>query len=440
MIRRRVLFICCRLQEMAADLEQGPAPLGHAAPHGHFLFGVFRRRLQALTHGWDMASRLQRQRELLTCKRTLLGLPPSMLVSSPRAEQPAAPSCTDFFHLVNSELRNFSHDGALTHDITAHFFRGLLNTCARSRDPSLAADLALTACQTQCPLLLTSALLWWSSLEPELHCRWRRWSQSPLPAELRKLQEAHLFAESVSSPLTPSPAPGPSWLCAAALHFAIQRARKESFRQELGKLDGQGEELFVSLFFFSLMGLLSSYLTPQAIGSLRALDICADILGCLQRRRISWLLVFQLTEADVPLGRTLLGLAPDHQVRLLPVAFYSLLPYFDEDALLTEDAFLHVALNMYLKLVGLFVAGETGAIWTVAHDGELPTQGDPVSLITNARLFLLQLIPRCPERSFLHVAELLAESGDCDPEVSAALLSRRQAVLDPDLSQEPQLF
>ena len=47
---------------------------------------------------------------------------------------------------------------------------------------------------------------------------------------------------SVSSTLTPSPAAGPSWLCAAALHFAIQRARKESFRQELGKLDGQGEE------------------------------------------------------------------------------------------------------------------------------------------------------------------------------------------------------
>uniref|UniRef100_A0A8C6D8Y4 FA complementation group A n=1 Tax=Moschus moschiferus TaxID=68415 RepID=A0A8C6D8Y4_MOSMO len=365
--------IFSRLQEMVADLEQGPAPLGHTTPHGHFLFGVFRRRLQALTHGWDMASRLQRQQELLTCKRTLLGLPPSMLVSSPRAEQPATPSCADFFHLVNSELRNFSHDGALTHDITAHFFRGLLNTCARSRDPSLAADLALTTCQTQCPLLLTSALLWWSSLEPELHCRWRRWSQSPLPAELRKLQEAHLFAESLLPPHT-SPAPGPSWLCAAALHFAIQRARKESLRQELGKLNGQGDELFVSLFFFSLMGLLSSYLTTQAIGSLRALDICAEILGCLQRRRISWLLVFQLIEADVPLGRTLLGLAPDHQVRLLPVAFYSLLPYFDEDALLTEDAFLHVALNMYLKLVGLFVAGETGAVWTVARGGELPTQ------------------------------------------------------------------
>ncbi|XP_068384519.1 Fanconi anemia group A protein isoform X7 [Eschrichtius robustus] len=416
--------IFSRLQEMAADLEQGPAPLGHAAPRGHFLFGVFCRRLQALARGWDVASRLQRQRELLMCKRILLGLPPSVLVGSPRLEQLAAPDCDDFFHLVNSELRNFSYDGALTHDITAHFFRGLLNACSRSRDPSLAADLTLTACQTQCPLLLTSALLWWPHLEPELHHRWRRCSQSPLPTELRRLQEAQHFAASVLSPLAAPPAPGPAWLCAAALHFVIRRAGKESIRQELGQLDSQGEELLVFLFFFSLMGLLSSHLTPQAIGSLKALDVCAEVLGCLQRKRISWLPLFQLTEADAGLGRTLLRLAPDHQVRLLPVAFYSLLSYFDKDALLQEDAFLHVAVNMYLKLVGLFVAGETGAVWTPAHGGELQAQS----------------IPRCPKRSFSDVAELLGASADCDPEVRAALLSRQQAVLDPDLCQEPRLF
>ncbi|XP_061029184.1 Fanconi anemia group A protein isoform X4 [Eubalaena glacialis] len=405
--------IFSRLQEMAADLEQGPAPLGHAAPRGHFLFGVFCRRLQALARGWDVASRLQRQRELLMCKRILLGLPPSVLVGSPRLEQLAAPDCNDFFHLVNSELRNFSHDGALTHDITAHFFRGLLNACSRSRDPSLAADLTLTACQTQCPLLLTSALLWWPHLEPELHHRWRRCSQSPLPAELRRLQEAQHFAASVLSPLAAPSTPGPAWLCAAALHFVIRRAGKESIRQELGQLDGQGEELLVFLFFFSLMGLLSSHLTPQAVGSLKALDVCAEVLGCLQRKRISWLPLFQLTEADAGLGRTLLRLAPDHQVRLLPVAFYSLLSYFDKDALLQEDAFLHVAVNMYLKLVGLFVAGETGAVWTPAHGGELQAQGDPVSLITNARLFLLQSIPRCPKRSFSDVAEVTPTCSPC---------------------------
>lgn len=36
--------------------------------------------------------------------RILLGLPPSVLVGSPQASQPAAPDCTEFFWLVNSEL------------------------------------------------------------------------------------------------------------------------------------------------------------------------------------------------------------------------------------------------------------------------------------------------------------------------------------------------
>lgn len=67
--------VCERLvlaffQEMAVDLEQGPtAPHGRPPSGGHLLFGVFCRRLQALASGWDVASRLQRQQELLTYKR-----------------------------------------------------------------------------------------------------------------------------------------------------------------------------------------------------------------------------------------------------------------------------------------------------------------------------------------------------------------------------------
>lgn len=57
-------------QEMVVDLEQGPAaPHGPPASRGHFLFRIFRRRLQALPRGWDVASRLQRQRELLMYRR-----------------------------------------------------------------------------------------------------------------------------------------------------------------------------------------------------------------------------------------------------------------------------------------------------------------------------------------------------------------------------------
>lgn len=45
---------------------------------------------------------------------------------------------------------------------------------------------------------------------------------------------------------------------------------------------------------------------------------------------------------------------------------FSLLSCFDEDALLREDAFLHVAVDMYLKLICLFVAGETSAVSALA--------------------------------------------------------------------------
>ncbi|XP_042776510.1 Fanconi anemia group A protein isoform X4 [Panthera leo] len=439
--------IFSRLQEMAAGLEQGPAaPRSCSPPQGHFLFGVFRRRLQALASGWDVAARLQRQRELLVYKWILLGLPPSVVVGRPQAGRPAAPDCTEFFHLVNSELRNFSHGSALTHDLTVHFFRGLLNACSQSGDPSLTADLVLTACQTECPLVLTSALLWWPRLEPELRSRWRRCLQGPLPQELQRLWEAQRFGRSCLLPDTASPAPGPAWLSAAALYFEIQRAGKDRVKSQLERLGCQGEELLVVLFFFSLMGLLSSHLTPhrrphQAVDTPKALDICAEILGCLEKRRVSWLVLFQLTETGGGLGHVLLRLAPDQYVRLLPFAFYSLLSYSDEDALIGEDAFLHVAVDMYLKLIHLFVAGETSALSTVAsRSRERRGQGDPVGLITEARRFLLRSIPRCPKESFSNVAELLATSADWDPDVRAALLSRQQAGPDADLYREPRLF
>uniref|UniRef100_A0A8C0TK69 FA complementation group A n=1 Tax=Canis lupus familiaris TaxID=9615 RepID=A0A8C0TK69_CANLF len=389
--------IFSRLQEMAADLEQGPvAPQRCSPSQGHFLFRVFRRRLQALASGWDVAARLQRQQELLVYRWILLGLPPSILVGSPQNKQPATPDCTEFFHLVNSEV-----------------------ICCPLRDPSLT-----------CPIVVTSALLWWPRLEPELHTRWRRCFQGPLPQELQRLWEAQLFGKSCLSSDLASPPPGPAWVSAAALHFAIQQAEETRIKSQLEKLNCQSEELLVVLFFFSLMGLLSSHLTPHAVDFLKAVDICAEILRCLDKRKVSWLVLFQLTDTDGGLGQVLLRLAPDPYIRLLPFAFYSLLSYFDEDAFIREDAFLRVAVDMYLKLICLFVTGETS----------LQGQGDPVGLIIKARHFLLQSIPRCPEKSFANMAELLATSGHCDPEVSAALLSRHQAVSDDDLYQEPHLF
>ncbi|OBS77115.1 hypothetical protein A6R68_16418 [Neotoma lepida] len=466
--------ILSRLQEMVVDLEldQGSSvSYDCSTSQSHILFGIFKRRLQALASGDSMATSLRRQRELLIGKWLLLRLPPSVLIGSPQARQPVSPNCEEFFNLVNSELRNFCcHGSVLTHDITIHFFRlvpfrarvpmgtwvgkllsfsvfllqGLLNVCFRSQDPALVANLTLIECQTKCPMILTSALLWWSSLEPVLCSRWKKCHQSTLPQELRRLQEAQEFASNFLSD-SASPAPSPAWLSAAALHFATREVRKWEVKTHLKRLDGERKELLISLLFFSLMSLLSSYLTQQDTAEyLKAMDICAEVLMCLQRRKVSWLMLFRLTETDAELGH-LLHLAPDQHTKLLPFAFYSLLSYFSEDAIIKEEAFLYVAVDMYLKLMQLFVDGETRTVLPQASkslklQGHSLLQGSPVQLITEARIFLLQLIPQCPKQYFSNMTELLAGRGDYDPEMSNALLQRQQPGPSFDLYQEPHLF
>lgn len=43
--------------------------------------------------------------------------------------------------------------------LACSLLQGLLNACSQSSNPSLTADLILTVCQTECPLVLTSALV-----------------------------------------------------------------------------------------------------------------------------------------------------------------------------------------------------------------------------------------------------------------------------------------
>ncbi|KAI2580273.1 FA complementation group A, partial [Homo sapiens] len=206
------------------------------------------------------------------------------------------------------------------------------------------------------------------SLEPVLLCRWRRHCQSPLPRELQKLQEGRQFASDFLSPEAASPAPNPDWLSAAALHFAIQQVREENIRKQLKKLDCEREELLVFLFFFSLMGLLSSHLTSNSTTDLpKAFHVCAAILECLEKRKISWLALFQLTESD---------------------------------AAIREEAFLHVAVDMYLKLVQLFVAGDTSTVSPPAGRS-LELKGQPRGTDNKSSSFSAAVNTSVPEKELL---------------------------------------
>ncbi|XP_028930880.1 Fanconi anemia group A protein isoform X2 [Ornithorhynchus anatinus] len=433
--------ILSRLQEMVLELElEHKRTSGVVRPRGqgHFLFSVFKEKLQTGGDGLTVSEQLIRQREILVHKRIVLSLPPSVLIKC-QGRQQVALDCEDFFHFVNTELRNICARGCtLTHDITAHFFRGLLSACLSCKDPALEVNSVLTTCQTECPIILISAVLWWPRLEPVLTCQWKRNSENPLPQKLQNLvvgqQSAWIFLSSnVVSPIS-----DPVWIPAAFLYFAIhQQVAPERMASALKKLGKDREQLLVSLFFFSLMGLISSHLAPQEGGDFpKTLDMCSEILGCLERRRMSWLIFFQSPKKGTGLYQILLSAASDQYIRLLPLAFYSLSAFFDQELFTREEAFLYVATDMYLKLVQLFAGGETSA----ASTREPWKQVDSLGLIRKARLFLFRAIPRCPKRSFSNVTELLATCEDCDPEMKAALASGQQPPEDADLYGEPLLF
>ncbi|KAJ7424215.1 Fanconi anemia, complementation group A [Willisornis vidua] len=90
--------------------------------------------------------------------RILVGLPPSALITTCQKGRKTVLDCEDFFGFVNTELKNVCSRGySLSYDITAHFFRGLLNASLDCEEAAEGVNDALTACQTKCPLVLLSA-------------------------------------------------------------------------------------------------------------------------------------------------------------------------------------------------------------------------------------------------------------------------------------------
>lgn len=86
----------------------------------------------------------------------------------PRHNRPLLPGNSFPLHLAHRSSHQLGWVRVSRGVFTAHMqtaelgsslLQGLLSACSRSTDPSLAADLALSACQTHCPLLLTSALV-----------------------------------------------------------------------------------------------------------------------------------------------------------------------------------------------------------------------------------------------------------------------------------------
>ncbi|NXU76158.1 FANCA protein, partial [Oreotrochilus melanogaster] len=430
--------ILCKLQEMVLELWcRGKLLPGCSGAQRHFLFGILQERLRNGEHGSALGQQLWRQQELLQQRRILVGLPASALIMTCQKGKKTLLDCEDFFHFVNSELKNTCSRGyALSYSITAHFFRGLLNASLECEEAAEGVNDVLTACHSKCPILLSSAVLWWPRLEPVLCSQWKRLFGTPLAEELQKLREWQSSAASFLSSGAVFPLSGPPWISAAFLHCAAQQQSPQQ-AELMGVL--LPFQLLISLLFFSLLDLISAKIAPEeGVDFQASLEWSLEIFRCLEGRGISWPLLFHSTEEDPGQYRVLHSAASDRHTRLLPLAFYSLTPCFHRELLTQEPTFLHVALELYLQLLQLFVEGKDLPQPDQSPD---PTEhGDPLELISSARRFLLAAIPRCPAHSFGNTPLLLSTCEELDPELGAALLHSSRPAAAMELDEELVLF
>ncbi|XP_035193107.1 Fanconi anemia group A protein isoform X1 [Oxyura jamaicensis] len=437
--------IVCKLQELVLELGCRRRLLsGCLDAKSHFLFKILQERLKDRKHNSALGEQLWRQQELLLHRRILVGLPASTLIMTCRKGKKTTLDCEDFFNFVNSELKNVCSRGyALPYDITAHFFRGLLNASLDCEESAEAVNDVLTTCQTKCPIVLFSAVLWWPRLEPILCSQWKRLFGAPLAEELERLRECQCSAMGFLSSGGVFPLSGPPWISAAFLHCTVQQQSPHGReRNVLKRLGTDTEQLLVSLLFFSLMDLISAKIAPkEGLDFQTSLEWSLEILQCLEERGASWPLLFQSAEKGSKKYFVLRSAASDCHSQLLPLAFYSLTPGFDHELLAREQLFLYVALDLYIELLQLFVEGKDLPQTDQVRQGADPAeQGDPMEVISKARRFLLAAIPCCPTRSFGSIGQLLAACDQLDPELGAILLHHSRPAAALDLDEELVLF
>ncbi|CAN2389408.1 Fanconi anemia [Pristimantis euphronides] len=425
--RTGIADILCRLQELVCDLftQSRSGNLSRMT----FLFTTFRQRLEEPSSSGEMSARLRKQAELAMCSRILLGLPSAILISTSSQRGDTHLDCESFFTFINKELKNIGPRGcALPYDITAHFFRGLLGASTQCADPSEAVNSILVAARSRCPIILTSAALWWPQLDPAIESQWSRLLGENLPKEIETLREIQADVDRCLSHHTSLALTDTMWLSAAVLYFTIKR-NKMGLGGILQLLGRKSVQILDLLLFFSVLDLIPVLLKGGERPK-KGLEDCLSIIS-LKERGDSWATVFQPTKENHLL--LLHQTASDNFCNLLPLAFFSLAPCLPLERAVIQQDFVCVTLEMYSRFVQLFVDGNP-----------LLDQVDTNEIFSNGRQFLLNCILKCPPptnvfRSRLpQLADVWEEK---DPEIAALLRNILQPSHDEDdMFDEPDLF
>ncbi|XP_076119646.1 Fanconi anemia group A protein isoform X1 [Alosa pseudoharengus] len=432
--------VLSRLQEMVCELQMTLRFQSSGRADGHFLFDVVAGRCSKSPDSQDLGSELSLQQTLHTWNRVILALPALSLIPVKTEGAKRSLDCQPLIEHVNLYQRKVcSPAGLLPYPLTAHFLRGIVGASMCCERPAASINRAVSQISQQCPLLLASAGHWWGHLSPVLGSQWNRGSDGDfLPEKLQQLADCHSWAcRWVSSSTSQSAVPSaPALLLAACLHQQWTSGLDISPRsspERLAQLQQHHRPMLVFLLFFCMSDLLTAYLAPQGAESVKqAQQQCCDILTLLVDSA-DWLHLFhsQSTEQNQYQSATIISTEENN--RLMPLAFYSLVPSLDAAVLnraVSAPRFLYTAVLSYCKLLQLFLDGETPKPRPVSSQ-----QMDVSQVLSRAQQVLLKIIILSSPGCLTHTqrTELEELCGELDPEVAATLSMQ---LSPPDLSQE----
>ncbi|XP_067356273.1 Fanconi anemia group A protein isoform X4 [Channa argus] len=441
--------ILSRLQELVYEMEVTELSGRHGgrADLSDFLFELVSQRCPTTESSTSLSviSELNLQHTLTVWNRVLLALPAVLFIKVKAEGGRMTMDCNKLIEHVNQHQRKVcSPAGLLSCHVTAHFLRGVL--CASVRCGYAVEELNKTWSQIclHCPLLVISTVHWWERLSPLMRSQWSRlYDEEPLPQQLQLLTDCQHWASSLGTGRSSSMPPAPPLLLAASLHRAWRDHTEDSqaFSAALNTLRPdrgiQSRQVIVFLLFLCINDYLSELLYPQERNNQRARNLFTELLSLVVDCG-DWLLIFNSKEHGV--YHLVTRVTTDKFTRLMPWAFYNLLLQQSADLLqkaMCCPGFLHTAILCYIKLLQLFLEGETPT--TTTESSKEQVMVEPFRILSHSKQFVLRAISQTSPTALSsgQLRQLESQCADLDPEVRAAL----SVHLDPhSLSPEIDFF
>ncbi|XP_058500990.1 Fanconi anemia group A protein isoform X2 [Solea solea] len=417
--------IMSRLQEVVCEMEVTDNVCD-------FLFEFVSRRCCS-----PADSPLSLQHTLSTWNRVLLALPPLLFIKVKDEGGRKTLDCTTLIQHINQHQRTTcSPAGSLSFHLTAHFLRGVLRASACCESPTEEVNKAWCQISVQCPLLLTSTVLWWECLSLQLSSLWSRvCDEDSLPQQLQLITDCHCWANSVVSSSEAAAAAAaaatpaaPALMLASSLHHSCRRPG-HNFSAALNLLrperSAQHRQVLVFLLFLCVNEYLSAVLCSQETNVDKCLRLCSRLVSVLVDTP-DWLLLFKSSEQGVYQSVTMV--TTDQVTRLMPWAFYSVLQQQSSElqlrAAVKYPGFLQTSVLCYVSLLQLFLDGHT-----------LTARSCDQQILSRAKSSLLTVISLSPPAALSsgQLRHLESQCSDLDPEVAAALSAHLSV---PSLSPE----